>query len=164
MTFADTLDALGKYPSAVKKAIMQAEGTEDLVDLLAVLRSNRSKVWDYYKQGSSELETGDTGHQYTVKVSKAATRSYNTSSLLLKFGTAFNKPMLETLKILMAHEVITISWSWTNLKKTIRLYDIPMVIVQHEITDGDPDADVGEVWKNQSVTFDKKEEHADTAG
>lgn len=162
MAFADSLAAIERYPAAVKKAIIEATGTKDLVDLMAVLKDNRATVWDFIKQGTSELESGDDGHTYVAKVSRSAARSYNTSRLLLKFAEAFDKPMLETIQILVAHKVVSLSWSWTNLKQVIRLYDVPLVIAQHEITDGDPESDIGEVWSNGSVTFDRKEAHADT--
>jgi len=157
------LNLLAAYPAAAKRALLDAQSEADLVDLLGVLHGNRQRVWDLIKSGSNELEPGTSGHRYVMEQGQVAKRSYNDSALLRKFQDAFGDSLLNTIQILRGHGVIRLYWSWTALKKTIRLYDIPVTVVQHEISDGDPDADIGEVWDRGSAAFKPIEPNPDHA-
>lgn len=162
-SFEQRLDTLTKYPKAVKATVTAARDGDDLIDLAAVLAANRSAAWDIQRALQSELVDGEQSPNYVVSVGNTATRTYNTPRLLSKMMTALDMSLGDLLRYLMIEKVITISWSWTNLQRMVRAWNIDLTIVQREIQPDDPDADIGEHWRKSTPAYRSKEHDADSA-
>jgi len=90
----------------------------------------------------SEVSEPQAGDDWRIVQARSAKRSYNTSGLLAAFGG------FAALPGLVAEDVVRVSWNWSKLRQAATREDIPLVVVGHEIGDGD-DALVGENWTSQ---------------
>lgn len=134
------------FPSKVKSLLMSAEGDEH-IDAIGEIKTAESGITSVRRRAGREVDDGDHGKDWEVKVGRTAVRSYNTMSLLQKIADARDMGMLETIGYLMNLKILKLTWQWTGLKEEIARNDITLVMAAHEIVDGDV-ADVGEVWKD----------------
>jgi len=151
----EQISALSGYPAMVKRAIIEAE--DRLIDVIAQVHSNQSRVRELKRGATAEINDGDQGRSWYVEVGQSATRSYNTQSLLAKL-TPPDGSIASTLQFLLTSGVIDIKWNWTPLKKLARRERLQLAIAQHEIADGDPEYDIGEYWKQGYPTYKPIEE------
>lgn len=148
------IDAISLYPAAVKLAITNSE--DRLVDVIGQVHSNQARIREMKKGAVSEIGDGERGKRWMAVIGGSYERSYNTQSLLSKL-TAEGSTLAQTLAFLLQTGVITIKWNWTPLKKLIRdRSDIR--IIKKEISDGDPEWDIGEYWKSGNPTYKPIEE------
>lgn len=153
-TFHEKLDFLKAYPAAARDLVMSAEGEGQLVDAVGTLHRNRQLVYEQIRLAVKELDPGTSGSEFTLEQANQADRSYNHSSLLIKLMASTESETLSgLLRFLMATGVLKLTWSYSKLMQLIRSEGIDLAIAQHEITDGDPDFDIGEVWKKGSPSF-----------
>jgi len=149
------LDLLDKYPAAVKDAIMTAKNDEELVDVLGTVMSVRRRVDSERRMAATEVtptaaEHTKAGERHYVEVSRTAKRSFNTPELMkLMQGKGFS------LLDLLDHDVLRITWRWTDLKNFAERRDIKLVKVKQEIPElGDSDgAMVGEYWEDGNPSW-----------
>lgn len=146
--FEDLLDTISRVPKTAHDIVLAAEGEEEIVDALGTIRSIEVGLADVRKMGASEIEPGAAGHRFRFEQSQSAKRSYNTQGLLAKFMAASDRDLISTLRMLMEEDVVRVSWQYTNLKKAARKWGVSLTTAHDEIQDGDPNADIGEVWKH----------------
>ena len=149
------LDLLDKYPAAVKDAIMEAKNDEELIDVLGTTMSVRRRVDVQRRLAQSEVaptaaEHVKAGERHTVEVSRSAKRSFNTPALMTLLQ---DKGM--SLLDLLDHDILRITWRWTDLKNFAERRDIKLTIVDREIPElGDSDgAQVGEYWEDGNPSW-----------
>jgi len=146
------VDMLGKYPAAVKDAIMTAEDEGELLDVLGTVVANTRRVSEERRLAQTEvLPTAAEGHKsgedWMVEVKRQATRTMNTPALM--------KTMQEhgiSFLDLMEANVMSVSWRWTDLKRYADQRGIKLLVEAHEVpTMGQPDGShIGEIWKDGS--------------
>ena len=149
------LELLGKYPAAVKKAIMSAKTDEEMVDVLGTVMSNRRRVDTERRLAASEItptaaEHTFAGERHSVSVNRSANRSFSTPALMkLLQDNGF------TLLDLLESDVLRVSWRWTELKNFAERRDIKLDIVDKEIPElGEADGPhVGEYWTDGNPTW-----------
>lgn len=133
-----------EWASTLAQTIRNEPPADDqLADVIADLQSAERTLADVRRMLMSEVTGPLSGREYRLVESRTAKRSYNTSGLLSQFGG------FEALPRLVARDVIRISWQWSKLRRELEQADLPLTLAQHEITDGDPEALVGEVWESQ---------------
>lgn len=138
------LDQVQTFPSAVRELIASAEGNEH-IDALGYIRVAEHQAGIERRKYSSEVEAGEAGEVFVVERRREAKRSYNNASLLMKFAEALRMTPIQTIGYLVNNNIVSLTWSITNLRNAARDLDVSMTVAQHEITDGD-EADIGEVW------------------
>ncbi len=119
----------------------------DLLDVIGDTEVVIRMLRDFVGMLKSELPDKAATPRYREAGGRSAARSYNTDRILAKVAAV--RPggeMMSVLRHLMARDALRLTWRWTELKGVYESLDLPMTIVRHEIEDGDPDADVGEVW------------------
>ena len=151
VTFDEQLRLIAMYPAAVKQAALNSE--DRLVDLVGIVHSNQSAIRGMKRGWMAEIEDGDRGHNYEIQIPAPRDRSYNTSALLEKLMAAGEMTLPQLLQYLVMSDVIRINWQWTNLKRELRVAGIGVRIAGHEIADGDPDWDIGEIDGKGSPKF-----------
>lgn len=161
-TFRQLLTTIAAYPAAVNKAISLATEPEDLVDLAATMAHVRAEAWGKQRAIQSEIQDGEAGHDYVAKVAGTNERTYNTDRLMLKVMNALDVDFPTALRYLIANKVIDFNWRWTQLQAEARILNLELTIAKQAIDDGDGTADVGEVWRPTTTTYQTKEAHADT--
>lgn len=135
-------------PAKVKELSLKADGDEELVDLIGYVRSAEIGLKSVRDGAAIELPANSKGKQWVMKQGRICTRSYNTSHLLLLFHNAMRSrgSLTRTLRTLLDLGVIKITWQYTKLMEVADQYNITLRVAKHEIQDGDPDADIGELW------------------
>lgn len=118
-------------------------GDDQIADVIADLQAAERTLAEMRRMLLSELSGPTAGTTHRIVESRSAKRSYNTSGLLALFGGYSELPRL------VARDVVRIDWQWSKLRRELEQADLPLTVAQHEITDGDPDALVGEVWQSQ---------------
>lgn len=152
------VDMLGKYPAAVKDAIMTAESDEELLDVLGTVVASSRRVAEERRLAQTEVlptaaEGRKGGEDWSVEVLRAAKRTYNTPALM--------KTMQDngiTFIDLMQANVMHVSWRWTDLKRYADQRGIKLLIHPSEVsTMGQPDGKhIGEVWGEGSPKWTAK--------
>ena len=146
-TTKDRLNHIEHFPVLVKEAIIHAEGDAEMVDILGTVRAAETGMQSERKRADAEIPPNTKGDMFVMEQGRKATRSYNTPGLLGLFHKAMmHDTLVTTISWLMANKVIKLTWSWTGLQKIIRVNGIGLRIAQHEVTDGDLEWDLGEVW------------------
>jgi hypothetical protein len=152
----DIGDALhGRILKAVKAAELKATD-ENRVDLMNGMRRIERDISDRRRSLESETEPYTKGEVFQMKQGTVTRRSYNTSGLLAKlFGNSAYDHMapLMVIKELIELDVIRLTWQWSKLRQLLDRLDLGLTVVPHEIEDGDPNADVGEVKKRGSASY-----------
>ncbi len=142
------LHRLEAIATEATRASTLARNDQDLAELAGTLNSATKRLSEGKQAAQSEL--GDlpiVGSTWTYNPGgRKAQRSFNTDGLLIKFADALDAPLLNTLMMLVDQDVLRITWQWSKLKAAAQTHDITLTVAQHEIANGDPDADVGETW------------------
>lgn len=98
----------------------------------------------------SELPAKTTTARYKESGGRSAKRSYNTDRILGRLASGLDGGLFGALRHAVEQDALRLTWRWTELKRLYETLDLPMTVVRHEIADGDPDADVGEVWTDHT--------------
>ena len=159
LDFDTVVEMIEEFPKQVKWAIEHAP-EDRMVDMLGTINSVATAINVAKRRAASEIQDGDHGKTWVAEQGRKGMRSYNTSSLLRIIADTFEQSenMLATLMYLLGAEVITIKWSWTNLSNLIRKENLDLRVARHEITDGDPEYDIGEFWTDGPVRYVPREE------
>ena len=118
----------------------------DLLDVIGDTEVVIRMLRDFVGMLKSELPDKAATPRYREAGGRSAARSYNTDRILAKVASDVGGTIAEVLRYLRDKDALRLTWRWTELKGVYETLDLPMTIVRHEIEDGDPDADVGEVW------------------
>ncbi len=119
----------------------------DLLDVIGDTEVVIRLLRDFVGMLKSELPDKAATPRYREAGGRSAARSYNTDRILANVITVIDgADMVSVLRYLRDRDALRLTWRWTELKGVYESLDLPMTIVRHEIEDGDPDADVGEVW------------------
>ena len=131
---------------------------EDMVDVVGDVAAIHRRLGEWLRDQRSELGGGMKGERWMSVERRSATRSYNTNSLLARFADALpgGQSPAGALQRLLERDVVRLQWRWTDLQKAAEQDDVTLRVANHEITDGDPDADVGAVWSGR-VTLESVE-------
>ena len=113
---------------------------QDSVDTVGLLRAAEVKLAELRRRLIAEMDGTETGELYWAVETRSAKRSYNTNGLIAAFGGPAN------LDLLLKHDAVRLHWQWTKLQAAADAFDVTLAVAKHEISDGDPDALVGEVW------------------
>jgi len=111
---------------------------QDSVDTVGLLRAAEVRLAELRRRLVAEMDGTETGELYRAVETRSAKRSYNTNGLLAQFDG--------DLQDLIAFDAVRLQWQWTGLQKAANEWDVTLAVAKHEISDGDPDALVGEVW------------------
>lgn len=161
-TIEDRLDHIEHFPVLVKEAIVHARGEADLVDILGTVRAAERGMQNERRRADAEIPPGTNGNRFVMEQGRAAKRSYNTPSLLgLFLKELMHDSLVTTLSYLLAKGIITIKWNWTPLQKETRDRGIGLRVARHEITDGDLDWDIGEVWGDGYPSYRRLKEESE---
>ena len=137
---------------------------DELVDVAGEVAKVTRDLTEFVRNLKSEMAPAAVGKSYQATESRSAKRSYNTQGLLAKFVASYGDAYDETttvftaLQVLMDLDVVRLTWRWTELQNAAIEFDVPLTIVRHEIEDGDPDADVGEVWSSSTSVGGKTDD------
>lgn len=150
----------------VRAYLTEVTTDAELVDALGEINSFERWVADLRRTRASEVQAGATGTRWAFKQGRQAKRSYNTGRLMSRLWAALEDYMntqghllfQDVLRILVDEKVIRITWSWTNLQKLADKLNLSLMVAKHEIMDGDPELDVGEVWGWGSPSYEPVEE------
>lgn len=148
--------ALKNLPRYARDMILEADEKE-LIDVLAEIRATEVALSKERRLAMTEIEKGAEGYEFYVKQGRVANRSYNDSQLLLKVADALSKTPIEAIGFLLNRGILAFNWKWKppkkgGLKDLIQELDLTITTVQHEIESGD-EADIGEIWKDASPSF-----------
>lgn len=146
MSVASVMRSLKELPNRVKDASLDAAGDWDLVDLVGEIKSMNRRLRPITRGIETEIEGNVEGRKWEITQSRSAKRTYNTNKLLGRIADLNDWSLVATISNLLRLDVIRISWQWTNLSEFAAKYDLPLNIAKHEIEDGDPEFDIGEVW------------------
>ena len=120
---------------------------DDLLDVIGDTEVVIRLLRGFVGMLKSELPDKAATPRYREAGGRSAARSYNTDRILANVITVIDgADMVSVLRYLRDRDALRLTWRWTELKGVYESLDLPMTIVRHEIEDGDPDADVGEVW------------------
>ncbi len=122
---------------------------DDAVDVVGEVAAIIRDLQAFNKSLKAEMAPEATGSAYAATSSRCAARSYNTEKILGRLLSADELPgrsLLDAIRYAVDKDALRLTWRWTELKALYDTLDLPMTTVRHEIEDGDPDADVGEVW------------------
>ena len=144
----DSLDYIARFPTIARDLLLGQYVDEARVDVLGTIRSAEVGLADVRKLGASEIEPGTRGERFEFEQGRQSTKTYNTSSLLAKFMRAYNLDPLTTLLRLIDMDVVRLSWQYKKLLAAVEASHISLTTTNNEIEDGDPNIDIGKVWKN----------------
>ena len=137
-----TVNGLRKIVPNVKETLMKAEGEGAVIDVLGEIKQIEKGLTSLRQGTQVEFESYQRGARWRIVVPSPNQRSYNTPGLISKFTAALDTSPMKTIGWLLATGAIKITWGWQKLEEAAYALDIPLVIAQHEIENGD-DADVG---------------------
>lgn len=132
---------------AATRVIEGPQPTDDRVaDALGRILFVERKLGQY-RRGLAAESPDVKGKDYELVTVRRASRSYNTQGLLAKFANATGSGSpLEAIRRLIDSGALRLTWSYRKLLKAAADFDVTIATAKHEIEDGDPEADIGEVW------------------
>lgn len=130
----------------VKKA---APSDVELVDRVGQLGEIIDDLNTTKRMWLSEVAPGALGESYRAYESRPVSRSYNTDGILA--AVQGDRGAWGAFQYLLRKDAVRLQWRWTQLKSVFNALDVPLVVVGHEIEDGDPAALVGEVPQPRTV-------------
>ena len=113
---------------------------EDTPDVIADLHHAEKTLANLRRSLLSELPGPVAGQHFRIVEKRTASRSYNDSGIIAAAGG------LDALPALVASDVARLTWQWGKLRTWFQKHDLPLVVVGHEIGDGDTGGLVGELW------------------
>ncbi len=120
---------------------------DDLLDVIGDTEVVIRLLRGFVGMLKSELPDKAATPRYREAGGRSAARSYNTDRILARVAERIDAPNTAALlRYLRERDAVRLSWRWTELKNLYEHLGLSMTIEPHEIEDGDPDADVGEVW------------------
>lgn len=129
---------------------------EEVADILGEIRHIERLMADWRRSLSAETPDAE-GKNYRTVTKRRARRSYNTTRIIGDVQVALAKERGEAsawdaIRELMGADALRLQVRWSDLKKLLALWDIPLVVAQHEIEDGDlAEAQVGEIWEEYTT-------------
>lgn len=146
------LDEIDAFAVRAKQLVLEANDDE-LVDVLGALNSAQSALGVIKRDAASEVEPDTAGTRWTFEQRMAADRSYNTSGLLAHLMDQFDFTMAQLIPFLVDLGVLRITWQWSKLKELKQKHNLVIHTTNTEISDGDPEWDVGEYWKRGQAKY-----------
>lgn len=116
-------------------------------DMIGLVNEIRAKAQDLVGMLKVESDVGK-GHMYELKRDGAYTRSYNMNGLIKRRMDA--EPGVSPADVLAEmwdEGVLSPLLRWTQLNQWATSHNVTITVAQHEIADGDEEAEVGEYWK-----------------
>jgi len=157
--FDDRLDEIAAFPQFVKATLLAADGDSQLVDALGTINSTQTAIGSIKLGTAAEIETETEGTQWRYEQSRKGMRSFNNGGM---FATLMRELDFESLTnlllFLMERDIIRLTWQWTKLEKLLRIRNIGLRIAQREVSEGDPEYDMGVYWKSGSSSYKRMEE------
>ncbi len=158
-SFDDRLEEIAAFPQFVKATLLKADGEGQLVDALGTINATQSAIGSIKLNTAVEVEAETEGAKYRYEQSQKGMRSFNNGGMFLTLMVALDyKSLVNLLKFLMERDIVRLSWQWTKLEKLLRIRNITLRVASHEISEGDPDFDMGEYWKPGSQGYKRLEE------
>lgn len=134
---------------------------EDLPDFIGEMNHVRALAQGIVTASKAEVDDRAVGTDYKMEPNGSYERSYNMQGIVTAvLSTDQFADYAAVLREMVDAGVLQIG-TWTSLQSFLEAYDVPLVEVSHEITDGDPQgAMVGKVWKPKppNVTAVTKEQ------
>jgi len=154
MSTTERLVALNTVPGLVKQAILEAEGGE-LIDVLGTANSIQSQIGAIKRTAAAEVTDGEHGDRWRFEQGRKANRTYNTNGLLATLRDELEfEELQQVLIFLLNRDVIRLNWQWSKLTKLVKEHNLDLKVARHEITDGDPEYDMGEWWTAASPSYE----------
>jgi hypothetical protein len=141
--------ALDDLEASAQLVVEAAVTEQQAPDVIGRLKHITSRLTDHTRLLRAETPEHVRGKAYTTVPGKGKwDRSYNTQSLLVTFLKARGGDLSALFKELLAEKAITLGWRWSDLEKYAARHGVTLRIVKgREVADGDPDGDVGQIWK-----------------
>ena len=154
------IELVESWPDLAREALGSTEDTAQLVDVLGSLNATTSALGRVKRRHQVELENGDEGRTWRIRQGRKANRSFNLMGLVLKFQEKWgHKSALVTIMQLIEHDVLRVSWQWTKLRETASNYGVDLVVgTDRKVESGDPAFDVGELWVDDSMGYERVSE------
>ena len=157
--FDDRLDEIAAFPQFVKATLLEADGDSQLVDALGTINSVQTSIGSIKLGTAAEVETETEGSYWRYEQSRKGMRSFNNAGMFVTLMRELEFESLTNLLLfLMERDIIRLTWQWTKLEKLLRIRNINLRTAQHEVSEGDPDYDMGEYWKSGSSSYKRMEE------
>lgn len=154
-THLELLASIRRMALALTK--MPAPPDDRVADVLGETRSVETLLADWRR--SLLVETPQVeGEVYEVVEQRRAVRTFNVAAILMTAAT--ERPMPETLRDLIAEDVLRIQPQWTKLNRYFSDHGLELRIAKGKATVDDGDIDgphVGEVWHTETKLIPKKE-------
>lgn len=121
-----------------------------MADAIGQINELRALAQDIVTGLKAEAPEGQVGQMYQLKRDGAYQRSYNIQGLMAK--RLVSSPENEAIGIgdiileWFDEGVLSKALRWTQLNQWANKHNVTLTVAKHEITDGDVDAEVGEVW------------------
>lgn len=147
------LGIVRNYPDKVRQLLLSADDNE-IIDALGEINEANRRAGALKRTYGKELEDGERGEDWVVKIGRVSERSYNAPRILAKFADATGLSMLETIGLLQNEGVIEITFGYKKLLAAAVEHDVTLATAQHEIRPGD-DADIGKVWKDDYPSYQR---------
>ena len=158
-SFDDRLEEIAAFPQFVKATFLAADSDEQLVDALGMVNSTQTAIGGIKLGAASEIETETEGAMWRYEQGRKGMRSFNNAGM---FATLMRELDFESLTnlllFLMERDIIRLTWQWSKLEKLLRIRNIQLRIADHQISDGDPDFEMGEYWETGSTSYKRLEE------
>jgi len=152
--FDDRLDEIAAFPQFVKATLLAADGDGEIVDALGTINSTQTAIGNIKLGTAAEVETETEGKQWLYEQSRKGMRSFNNAGMFVTLMRELDFESLTNLLLfLMERDIIRLTWQWTKLEKLLRIRNIDLRIAHHEVSEGDPDYDMGEYWKPGSSSY-----------
>ena len=158
--FDDRLEEIAAFPRFVKATLIAADGDEQLVDALGAINSTQTAIGGLKLGAASEVESETEGSTWRYEQTRKGMRSFNNAGMFATLMRDLDFESLSNLlRFLMERDIIRLTWQWTKLEKLLRHQDIALRIAHEEVSEGDPDYDMGEYWKAGSAGYKRLEEN-----
>ena len=146
MTPHDTMAVIEYAVGTIDRSIAETSMTEsDMVDIIGTLDAAIRRLRDMRNGLMTETPAGVAGAAWRTVEARSAKRSYSDTAIL---STLMDRHggMIDALHAALASGALRLSWQWSGLRKLFAADDLPLVVVPHEIGDGD-EPHVGEMWE-----------------
>lgn len=158
------IDPIEQATEAVR-VVQQTHYTEaQLPDIVGRLKVLERFLASTRKNLEAEVGPGTpAGDNYQTSTARKCHRSYNTNGLLTAIRNGMDTEAVDPVMLseaivhAMNADALRIQWQWTNLQKLVDELDVTLTIAKHEISDGDPQALIGEVWESRTSVVAKPE-------
>lgn len=142
---ADLSDHLFQIRKHLKEIPQHAVAEDKLPDLIGQVNEIRALAQSTVGMLKSEATAG-TGEMYRLVEDGSYKRSYNLQGIVLKRLEGDHDLTINDVLAEMHQAGVFGPVRWTQLQKWASRHDVTLTVANHEIADGDTEADVGQVW------------------